>query len=76
MNVHTIIYNVFVEMAFKILPQVNNDRYLLGAIWVRLLLFYILATSGVISGRVLTCDSVHSWHLYSAAPLGNQAIST
>ena len=30
------------------------------------LLFYILATSEVISGRALTCDSAHSWQLYSA----------
>ena len=40
------------------------------------LLFYIPATSKVISGRLLTCDSVHSRWLYSVAPLGNQAIST
>ena len=30
----------------------------------------------VISGLVLTCDSVHSWLLYSAAPLGDEAIGT
>ena len=41
-----------------------------------LLLFYVLAKFKVISGRVLPCDSVHSWQLYSAVPLGNQAIST
>ena len=40
------------------------------------LLSYLLATSKVISGWVPTCDSVHSWRLYSAAPLGNQFIST
>ena len=39
-------------------------------------LFYILATSKVISGRVQTYDSVHSWQLYSAASLGHQAAST
>ena len=33
------------------------------------LLFYILAASKVISGQVPTCDSVHSWQLYSAAQL-------
>ena len=38
-------------------------------------LFYILATSIVISGRVLTCDSVHSLLLYSVVPLGDQATS-
>ena len=35
------------------------------------LLFYVLATSRVMSGRVPTCDSAHSWRHYSAAPLGN-----
>ena len=34
--------------------------------------FYVLATSKVISGRVPTCDSVHSWRFYSAATLGDQ----
>ena len=43
---------------------------------VYLLLFYVLATSEVISGQVLTCDSAHLWRLYSTAPLGNQATST
>ena len=40
------------------------------------LLFYVLATSKVISGWVPTCDSAHSWRLYGAAPLEDQAIST
>ena len=40
------------------------------------LLFCILATSTVILGRVLTCDSPHSWWLYYAAPLGDHATST
>ena len=39
------------------------------------LLFCVLETSKVISERVLTCNSVHSWWLYSAAPLGNHAIT-
>ena len=39
------------------------------------LLYNVLATSKIISGRALTCDSVHTWRLYSAAPLGDQAIS-
>ena len=30
----------------------------------------------IISERVLTCDSAHSWQLYSAVPLGNRAMST
>ena len=33
-----------------------------------LLLFYALAMSQVISKRVPTCESEHSWPLYSAAP--------
>ena len=33
------------------------------------LLFYVIETSKVISGRVPTCDSAHSSRLYSAAPL-------
>ena len=37
---------------------------------------YILATSKVILGWALTCDSAHSWWLYSTAPLGNQATDT
>ena len=43
---------------------------------VCLLWLYVLAMSKVISGWVPTCDSWHSWRLYSAAPLGNQAAST
>ena len=39
------------------------------------LLFCVLATYKVISGWVTTCDSAHSWWLYSVAPLGNQAAS-
>ena len=34
-----------------------------------LLEFYILVTSKVISGRVLTCASAHSWWFYSDDPL-------
>ena len=44
--------------------------------WSICLLFYVLATSKVISWSVLSCDSVHSRRLYSAAPLGTQVIST
>ena len=40
------------------------------------LLFYILPTSQIISGRVPTCDSVHLWQLYNTAPLGDQATDT
>ena len=37
-----------------------------------LLEVYILSTLRVISEQVLTCNSVHSWQFYSAAPLGSQ----
>ena len=37
-----------------------------------LVLFHVLATTKVIWGQVLTCDSLHSWQLYSAAPLGKR----
>ena len=40
------------------------------------LLFYILTTSKDISGRVPSCDSMHSSSLYCAASLRDQAIST
>ena len=40
-----------------------------------LLEFYVVATSKIISGWALTCDSAHLWRLYSAVPLGDQAIS-
>ena len=43
--------------------------------WLCLWPPYILATFKVISGHVPTCNSVHSWWLYSVAPLGDQAIS-
>ena len=44
--------------------------------WTRvcLLLFSVLATSKVISGWTLTCDT-HFWWLYSAVPLGDQTTS-
>ena len=41
-------------------------------IFVYLLLFYVRATSKVISGCVPTCHSAHSWKLYNAASLGQQ----
>ena len=54
----------------------NSKRWKYTLSQVCLLLFYVLATSKVISGRVLTCDSVHSWRLYSITPMGNHAFST
>ena len=41
-----------------------------------ILKFCFQATSKVISGQVQTCDSAHSFGLYSVAPLGNQAADT
>ena len=40
------------------------------------LLFYVLVTSKVVSEWLSTFDSAHSWRLYSAALLRNQAVST
>ena len=41
-----------------------------------LLELYVLATSKVISGQGLACcASAQSWRFYSAAPLGNLAVS-
>ena len=37
---------------------------------------YVLATFKAISGWVPTCDSVHSWWLNNAAPLGDEVVST
>ena len=40
--------------------------------WIGWLLeFYILATSKVISGLVVICDSAQSWQVDSAAALGD-----
>ena len=48
--------------------RITSSGWLLG--------LYILAISKVILGWVFTCDSVHSWQLYSAVPLGDQVAST
>ena len=45
-------------------------------LFVHLSLFYILATSKIISVPVPTCSSAPSRQLYSAARLGDQATST
>ena len=49
---------------------VHLDVSKLGA---RLLEFYILTTYKDISGWLVPFDSMRSWWLHSAAPLGNQA---
>ena len=41
-----------------------------------LLLFYILSTSKVISGQVLTCNIAHSLRLSSTVPLGGKDTGT
>ena len=41
-----------------------------------LLEFYDLVTSKVILGWVMSCDSVHSWRLYTAASLDYMVAST
>ena len=42
--------------------------------WLRV---FVLATFNVTSlGRIPICDSMHSWRLYSAVPLVNQAAGT
>ena len=43
--------------------------------FICLLELFILTTSKVISGHILTCDNAHSWQIYSAARLGDQATS-
>ena len=56
---------------------VNNCQFLClegrPVLWLEV---YVLATSNIILGWVLTCSSVHSWWPYSAIPLRNQAAST
>ena len=61
-------YNIDIEtvILYKI-PRLTGGAYLL---------FYVLATSKVISGQVLSYDSAHSWQVYSGATLGNEAVST
>ena len=57
------------RLAAELVP-VSTEVYLL---FVVVVLLTCLATSQVISRRISTCDSAHSWRLYSGAPLGNQA---
>ena len=59
----------------KVAMSVHCDK-LIPLLIVYLLWFYVLATSKFLAGQRLTCDSVHSWRRYSAAPLGIQAVST
>ena len=56
--------------------SVSHALLLIGSLFVCLLLFYALASSKVISEPVLTCDSAHSWWLYSAGSREHQATST
>ena len=44
--------------------------------WVCLLLFYVLATSMILSRRAPTYLNRHSWRFHSAAPPGKQVANT
>ena len=55
--------------------QLIQPPWLVDACWL-LLEFYIISKSKATSERALTSDSAHSWQLYSAAPLGNEADHT
>ena len=61
---------------YAILLNVSNDLFSVLASTIVCLAFCVLSAFKVISGRVPTRDSAHSWRLYSAAPLGNQAFNT
>ena len=63
-------YSIAINSALLCLP-ISTEIRLIG--W---LLVYVLATPKVISGWVPTCSSAHSWWLYSAAPLRDQAAVT
>ena len=71
--------DVFIEVKIR---YNTDDTFNQEHIWFSsmhgagLSLFYILATSKVRSGRLPTCDSAHSWQLYSFASLGHQATGT
>ena len=71
----TIIYGFYLYCLFTVL--VYSCQYVLLPSFFVSLLFYVLATPKVIiSGRGPTCESMHSWRLYSAASLGHQAACT
>ena len=55
----------------KLFHIVKLNFFHSSASW--LLEFYVLATSKVMSGQAQSCDIVHSWRLYSAAPFQAQA---
>ena len=53
---------------------VKENREVSG--WIRLVgCWRFMCLQHLRSGWVSTCDSVHSWQLYCAAPLGDQATS-
>ena len=61
----------------KLLLKVTlGCKHLKTSYFVSFLSFYILATSKVIPRQEPTCDGVHSWQPYSAAPLGDHTTST
>ena len=76
---HYVVGNIFITNTVDDTVDSNNKSANINATLcimylspACLFLFYILATSKVTSGWGLTCDSVHPWWFYSAAPLGNQ----
>ena len=63
-------------------PNYREFYFIWNILWLHvpglfcLSVFHVLATSNVISGWVPIFHSVHSWWRYSAAPRGNEAVST
>ena len=58
------------------LQNTNRSTMWPPKLFVCLLVFYVIATSKIMSRWVPICDSAHSWRLYSAASLGHQATGT
>ena len=60
------------NLSWIVPSHMNESATPTDCVFVYLLLFYILATSKVISGWTATCDSLHSWWLYSATTQKDQ----
>ena len=69
----TYIYLDLFTTAFWWACVLSLSRCLRHLVFFSLLLSNVLATAKVISKQVPTCDSAHSWWLYSTPPLGDQA---
>ena len=72
-SIYTHNANVYLHLHTYIL---NAYKYMHTYTYMRSCLFgfYVLAKSTFISRRVSKCDSVHSWRLYSVAPLEDQVL--